>query len=285
MITRPITRPVTAPIARAVAAPGGNLWKPSALFTASEQGIWCDPRDLSTLFQDHSGTAPVTAAGQPIALHLDKSRGLVRGPNLLSTFDFTTWAPINAPTAITQNSFTTSAGGGVRLPSVLVPGSWYEVTVTFTSATSVSLFADSVKFVLTSGVKYLFRSDGTGFFYLRNAGAGTTQVSSMVVRAVPGNHASQTADAARPMLRDTPRRIDYDTVDDALNISFPSSLGSNCTIARSIPGVGAQILTAQTIGTSFTDNVDNCGLVIVNRALTAAETANLTRYLNQRAGL
>lgn len=87
------------------------------------------------------------------------------------------------------------------------------------------------------------------------------------------------------MLRDTPRRIDYDAVDDSLGITFPASLSAACTVARSIPGVGAQILTGQTIGTSFTDNVDNCGLVIVNRALTAAELANLTRYLNQRAGV
>ena len=34
---------------------------------------WYDPSDLSTMFQDAAGTTPVTAAGQPVGLILDKS--------------------------------------------------------------------------------------------------------------------------------------------------------------------------------------------------------------------
>ena len=48
---------------------------------------------------------------------------------------------------------------------------------------------------------------------------------------------------------------------------------------------GAQILTGQTIGTSFVDNVDHYGLVIVDRALTGPETVGLTAYLNALAGV
>lgn len=61
----------------------GNLWNTIglriggspilSLFSAGEQGLWLDPSDLSTLFQDTAGTIPVTAAGQQIALMLDKS--------------------------------------------------------------------------------------------------------------------------------------------------------------------------------------------------------------------
>jgi len=36
-------------------------------------GAWYDPSDLSTLFQDSAGTTPVTTAGQPVGLMLDKS--------------------------------------------------------------------------------------------------------------------------------------------------------------------------------------------------------------------
>jgi len=43
------------------------------LFASSEQGAWYDPSDLSTLFQDSAGTTPVTTAGQPVGLMLDKS--------------------------------------------------------------------------------------------------------------------------------------------------------------------------------------------------------------------
>jgi hypothetical protein len=43
------------------------------LFASGEQGAWYDPSDLSTLFQDSTGTTPVTAVGQPVGLMLDKS--------------------------------------------------------------------------------------------------------------------------------------------------------------------------------------------------------------------
>lgn len=48
---------------------------------------WYDPSDASTLFQDSIGTLPVTSAEQPVGLVLDKSRGLVRGPELIVNGD------------------------------------------------------------------------------------------------------------------------------------------------------------------------------------------------------
>lgn len=45
----------------------------SPIFAASERGVWFDPSDISTLFQDSAGTTPVTAAGQPVGLMMDKS--------------------------------------------------------------------------------------------------------------------------------------------------------------------------------------------------------------------
>jgi hypothetical protein len=48
-------------------------FSPESLFRAGEQGVWFDPSDLSTLFQDSAGTTPVTAAGQPVGKVLDKS--------------------------------------------------------------------------------------------------------------------------------------------------------------------------------------------------------------------
>jgi len=70
---------------------GGAFWTPSAtivggtsktltfsqiiesLFSNGEQGFFYDPNDLSTMYQDSAGTIPVTAAGQPVGLILDKS--------------------------------------------------------------------------------------------------------------------------------------------------------------------------------------------------------------------
>lgn len=44
-----------------------------ALFAASEVGVWYDPSDLTTMFQDRAGTTPVTADGQTVGKILDKS--------------------------------------------------------------------------------------------------------------------------------------------------------------------------------------------------------------------
>ena len=46
---------------------------PKGLFLGNEVGVWYDPSDLTTLFQDSAGTTPVTAAGQPVGRMLDKS--------------------------------------------------------------------------------------------------------------------------------------------------------------------------------------------------------------------
>lgn len=51
----------------------GSVFNPLSLFTAGEQGIWFDPGDLTTLFQDDAGTVPVTTDGQAVALMRDKS--------------------------------------------------------------------------------------------------------------------------------------------------------------------------------------------------------------------
>lgn len=48
-------------------------FSPAILFAANEPGLWLDPSDLTTLFQDAAGTTPVTTPGQPVGCILDKS--------------------------------------------------------------------------------------------------------------------------------------------------------------------------------------------------------------------
>jgi hypothetical protein len=43
------------------------------LFAGGFDGIFLDPSDTSTMFQDSAGTVPVTATGDPVGLILDKS--------------------------------------------------------------------------------------------------------------------------------------------------------------------------------------------------------------------
>lgn len=48
-------------------------WTPALLFDGSVKGLWIDPQDRSTLFQDTAGATPVTDLGQSIARINDKS--------------------------------------------------------------------------------------------------------------------------------------------------------------------------------------------------------------------
>lgn len=57
--------------ARRAVAPAA--FSPASLFAAGEQGIWLDPSDFSTMFQDAAGVTPVTAVEQPVGRILDKS--------------------------------------------------------------------------------------------------------------------------------------------------------------------------------------------------------------------
>lgn len=52
---------------------GLNVFNPLTLFTGGKQGVFLDPSDLTTLFQDSAGTVPVTVNGDPVGKVLDKS--------------------------------------------------------------------------------------------------------------------------------------------------------------------------------------------------------------------
>lgn len=58
---------------RRLAAIEAGGFNPLSLFAQGQQGVWYDPSDFSTMFQDSAGTTPVTAVGQPVGKLLDKS--------------------------------------------------------------------------------------------------------------------------------------------------------------------------------------------------------------------
>ncbi len=52
---------------------GSTDLNPRELFASGEQGMWLDPSDFSTMWQDSAKTTPVTAAGNPVGYISDKS--------------------------------------------------------------------------------------------------------------------------------------------------------------------------------------------------------------------
>lgn len=77
MFPRPQFRPLWRPegaLSFDRQANSAPAWNPaSAWFASGEQGVWYDPSDLSSMFQDAAGTIPVTAAGDPVGRISDKS--------------------------------------------------------------------------------------------------------------------------------------------------------------------------------------------------------------------
>lgn len=97
------------------------------LFALGQQGVWYDPSNLSTLFQDSAGTVPVTAMEQPVGRMLDLSlngnhafqatttkRGVVsRRVNLLTKteqFDDAVWVKVG----VVNTSNATAAPDGTQ---------------------------------------------------------------------------------------------------------------------------------------------------------------------------
>lgn len=98
-----------------------------SLFANGEQGFAYDPNDLTTMYQDAAGTVPVTGAGQPVGLILDKSG---RGNHATQTNS--TSRPILRQNAITGAYYLEFDGSD----DFLVTNN-----IDFTSTDKVSLFA------------------------------------------------------------------------------------------------------------------------------------------------
>ena len=296
VLSNNIKTPLTA-ISRAI----GNILQLTygqlvkQLFSNQEQGFAYDPNDLTTLYQDAAGTVPVTAAGQPVGLMLDKSKGLSLSAELFNAaLDFNNWSRTAAVTSVTANSFTTNGLGGCTknpITTGMSPTKSYQVRIfgtcnvahkirsSSTYVGEVSVPAGAFDVTIKSPITF---ADSSMYFQLQ--AAGTITVNSISIKELAGNHTYQTTSASRPILRDAPRRIDFDAVDDKLITNLPVQL-SGCTVVRSVPNIGTQILTGQTIPVTYEDNTDHCGLIVINRALTASETSQITKLFNKAAGV
>ena len=273
---------------------GGAFWTPGAtiigsssqnltqliksLFSDGEQGFAYDPNDLSTLYQDAAGTIPVTAQGQPVGLMLDKSKGLALGSNITQ-----------AATAVKTADGTSSTS---LVPhTILNYGKWYQISGTVDSVEGVcwvSGAAGGTEYTINTttpkNFKVVILAGTLGLLRIYGQTTSRYAISGISVKELAGNHAYQTVSAMRPLLVAAPQRLDYDAVDDKLITNLPAQL-TGCTVVRSVPNVGTQILTNQTVPTPYNDNIDNCGLIVINRALTASETSQITKLFNKAAGV
>lgn len=155
-----------------------SIFSPSSLFAAGEQGVWYDPSDLTTMFEDAAGTTAVHTPGNgvadsPVGLLLDKHLGLVSstkggvgegssGQYFSTPYKSITTGDIDlkmrwSPTAFTTQSIFSQDNGTNRNFVFSVSATktlsitWWESGGTLRSATS------TVAATLTAGTVYWLR--------------------------------------------------------------------------------------------------------------------------------
>lgn len=275
---------------------------PASLFASGEQGAWYDPSDLTTMFQAITGVTPVTADGQTVGLILDKSKGLVLGPELIvgAPGPYTGNGTISVNGDTITATCTTNGVYGIDWEDSTISNIWTKVgveVVTNSAGKQMEVFVNlavsaTINFGTTignkSGIQFAPAASGGVAKPVVVIFAGIVGESFSVrltsIKELHGNHASQNTAAARPLKASTGNAdwVNYDGADDVLNATFASSLGSLCTVARANVGGAPTILTGQTIGTSYADSTDNAGLIIIDRALTTQETTDLTAWLTAK---
>ena len=231
-----LTVPLTS-VSKAV----GDVFKPTfnqfikSIFANGEKGFFYDPNDLSTMFQDSAGNVPVTGAGQPVGLMLDKSKGALLSSNLHNDSAVVFTGGSSRISAGVYRVYSES-GDLSQITQSLSPellGRYVEVTVNIESISGkLSTDFGGSPTWSTPGVKKFFgRVFGVGIVFKRApVHAVDAVIRDISVREVYGNHAYQTTSAARPILRQNAITgayyLEFDGSDDFLqtaNIDFTAT--------------------------------------------------------------
>ena len=180
----------------------------AGMFGSGEQGVWYDPSDFSTMFQDAAGTTPVTAVEQPVGLMLDKSKGLVLGSELVNVpFGGSAGGAFAiAATSVTRNGSTGVAM--VNLSAATTAGRFAKVSFTVSNQTGdgtiVRIGGGAYYTIVANGTYAVLIPTGTSSTALTFApyfgSAGTINIDNISVRELHGNHAYQSTSASRPVL-------------------------------------------------------------------------------------
>jgi len=212
----------------------GGGFSPASLFAASEPGVWFDPSDLTTMFQDSTGTAPVTASGQPVGLVFDKRIGTRTQSFSDAGVSFAGTSGYAQRLVAGVYTFARDAGGsGTVLIGGLVIGKAYLVSLRAGAYTgpiggSFAIRADILSManaalrpaIIAAGVyTFFFVAAATSFQIRSGSVGGAATISEVSVLDIPGNHAIQATAASRPAYQvDGTGRgyLSFDGVDDSI---------------------------------------------------------------------
>ena len=260
-------RPVLRPIMMGVMSVTGSrrAWSPTDLTALA---AWYDPSDLSTMFNDSAGTTPVATPGtvadsaNPVGLILDKSDGLVLGPELVVNGDFSDgtigWTTGGGATLVADTSVFPNGGGKLTSNGV---GSLASITATGLVAGKSYLATVQVYLPATNSTDHCATlsppgqhdsgarnvpdtavQDLTYFFVavtptqeiavsMVNPGVAwatpgdVVYIDNLTCKEVSGHHASQSTSTARPLLSARVNLLTYteDFLHDAVSTYLTAS--------------------------------------------------------------
>jgi hypothetical protein len=128
-------------------------FSPIQLFNAGEQGVWYDPSDYSSMFQDSAGTIAVTGLEQPVGLLLDKSgrgndasQSSASRPVLSARYNLLTQTEAFDDAAWTKSDLTavdgaTDPNGGALADTLTASGANGTATQSVTAAAAAHVFS------------------------------------------------------------------------------------------------------------------------------------------------
>jgi hypothetical protein len=157
-----------------------SSFSPASLFAAGEQGVWYDPSDMTTLFQDSAGTTPVTAVEQPVGLMLDLSKSGV-GTNGAKRVNLLTWTEAFNDAAWTKTNSTVTQNAATAPDGTLTADALYTTAAT-------AIFVIGQNHTLGSGSTALIyaQENTTGFLQLSYNGDTTSYANFNLSTGVVG---------------------------------------------------------------------------------------------------
>ena len=255
-----------------------NGFDVASLFKNGEQGFWYDTNDLTTLFQDAAGTTPVTAAGQPVGLQLDKSGN---GNHRFQTV------------AASRPMLRLNATTGFHYLETDGSEDWMRTNaIDFTSTDKVSLFTGVRKLsAATSVIVEMSTSSSTNGIFSIFSGLAVAADYSAVMRITAGSGKSARTYTA-PASNVITATFDSSQVGFANEVGvridglLPSSTG---VVGGTESGVGNfgnhAAYFFRRAGTSLPFNGHEYGSICVGRLCTIAEVNSIEKLLAERVGV
>lgn len=168
-----------------------------------------------TLYQDASGTIPVTAAGQPVGLVLDKSKGLFTSNERCVNGDFsaglTGWVNNGNYWTVTNGRAYHALSSVLNALDQVLPPSQSMLKITFdmevisgTGQVNIVPSGNIINIGVSSKKTYtMYAPIGTSSVQFKRVAPGITAefyVDNVSIKEVLGNHAFQSVSGSRPLL-------------------------------------------------------------------------------------